>query len=229
VTLEEYHNFLSSYRLTRQFQKKTIPPDILHKLIECAQMAPSDFYLQPAHYVLIQDEKTKEKIFRACHKNPVCIQASALVVFCGDRKALSNNLDSVLDKLDLTEAGQERLETALKFNFEQGYFGLMWLIKAAIAPLLRLFTPMPLFPAVHKRYWLTKQVAMSAGYFIEAAHRAGLGTYPLYTFDEWRVRFALKIPHSNIVPLIVAVGYPLRQDKTTPLKETESVIHEECW
>jgi nitroreductase len=229
VNLEEHFTFLSSYRLTRQFQQKEIPTEVLHQLIACAELSPSDFYLQPTNYVIVKDEKTKEKIYRAANKNPIVKEAGALVVFCGDRKALSNNLDQVLDKLELTEAGQDRLENALRFNFEQGYFGIMWLIKAAIAPILRLFTPMPLFPAVHKRYWLAKQVAMSSGYFIEAAHVAGLGTCPIFSFDEWRVRFALKIPHNNIVPLIVAVGWPLRQDKITPLKERESVLHEERW
>ena len=171
----------------------------------------------PTHYFVVQDlgkkdPKIKKKLLKACLQQSEILEAPLIVAFCGDRKAASHHLEEVLsqeiDSGMLSEADIDKIRLYVKMNFDQGVFGLTWLAKAIFSPLLRLFTALPLLPAVHKRYWLTKQVMLSAANFMLAAESAGLAAMPIQGFDEWRIRRILGIPWNHVVPILVAVGNP---------------------
>ena len=59
--------------------------------------------------------------------------------------------------------------------FKQGPFGINWLWKATLIPLARVFVPIPQMMAVHKRFWLAKQVMLCSMNFVPAAGAAGPG------------------------------------------------------
>ena len=84
-------------------------------------------------------------------------------------------------------------------------------------------------PAVQKRYWLVKQVMLSAMVFMLAASAAGLATVPMEGFDESRVRKILKIPKSHIVPLVMPVGYSRDEDLVKSRIPIEDLIHYNTW
>ena len=69
---------------------------------------------------------------------------------------------------------------------------------------------------MHKRFWLAKQVMLCAMNLMLAAEAAGLSTLPMEGFDEGRVRKVLGIPRTQVVPVIVAVGYALPQTGARP-------------
>src|SRR4029077_1274658 len=103
-----------------------------------------------------------------------------------------------------------------------------FLAKALFSPLLRLITPLPLLPAVHKRYWLTKQVMLAATTFQQAAKAANLSCEPIQGFDEGRIRKILGIPWNFVVPVIMAVSKtaPLEASPKLPL---EDFVHLNEW
>ena len=100
--------------------------------------------------------------------------------------------------------------------FRQGPLGLNWLWKATLIPLARVFVPIPRMMAVHKRFWLAKQVTLSAMNFMLAAEAAGLATVPMEGFDAGRLRRALDLPRSWEPILVVPVG----RAKPGPAKKT---------
>ena len=59
--------------------------------------------------------------------------------------------------------------------FRQGPLGLNWFWKATLIPLARVFVPIPQMMAVHKRFWLAKQVMLCAMNFMLAAEACRLG------------------------------------------------------
>src|SRR5436305_813895 len=67
--------------------------------------------------------------------------------------------------------------------------------------------PVASVQAVHRDFWLAKQVCLSAMVFLLAAAAAGLATCPMEGFGERAVRRALGIPPSQAVILLLAVGY----------------------
>lgn len=210
MTIDLFLELCKKRRATRRLSEAPVPRELLLKLLDCARWAPSGFNLQPTHYWVVEDPEIKKKLFKACLSQNQVLEAPAVVVFTGDRRVVSHNLEAVIDEEyengAMTEAKEERLRQNVRLNFDQG-FGIQWLAKLIGAPFLRLFTPMPTLPAVHKRFWLAKQVMMPAMNFMLAAEAAGLVTAPLEGFDEWRVKRALGIPMSHVVPIVIPVGF----------------------
>ncbi|MDB6081633.1 MAG: nitroreductase family protein [Chlamydiia bacterium] len=231
MNLKEFHNLALSRRAVRRFGPEPVPRELLLELLDCARWAPSGFNLQPTHYVIVQDPNLKEKLLKACMQQRQVVDAPTVIVFTGDRQVVKNNLENVIEESHFTEAGEARFRRYVHLNFGNGLFGIEWLVKFIATPFLRLFTPMPTLPAVHKRYWLGKQVMLSAMNFMLAAEAAKLVTSPIEGFDEWRVRRILGIPLTQIVPIIIAVGHPVAHD--LPLSKCrlplEDSVHFNRW
>ena len=244
MTIEEIYRLAKSQASPHSFEKRPLSKELIDKLLDIAHLSISDYNLQPTHYFFIPrfdefDPRKKEKLVKACLYQKQFLDAPLLVAFCGDRKAASHHLDEVLDQEEdqgmLTEDEERRARLYTKINFDQGLFGLTWLSKALFSPLLRLFTPLPLLPCVHKRYWLTKQVMLSCGNFMLAAEAAGLTCMPIQGFDEGRVRRILGIPWHHIVPILVAVGYPAHDKPVSTITtgttrlSLEDLVHWDAW
>lgn len=228
MTIDSFLELCKRRRTTRRFAETPVSKELLLKLLECAQWAPSGFNLQPTHFWVVQEPELKKKLLKACLSQNQVLEAPAVIVFSGDRRVAQNNLDAVIDEEyangRMTEEYEERLRGNVKLNFDQGY-GIQWIAKLIGAPFLRLFTPMPTLPAVHKRFWLAKQVMMPAMSFMLAAEAAGLATAPLEGFDEWRVKRALGIPMSHVVPIVIPVGYPMGEKPLKTRLPLEEVTH----
>ncbi len=198
-------------RSTRHFRPEPVPPHLLDELLEAARWAPSGFNLQPTHFVIVTDPDVKTRLLPACMKQRQVVEAGATVVFTGDRHVVANHLDRVLRQdreAGAIDAEYERmLRKAVPLLFNQGPLGLGWLWKAVVEGAVAPFIPIPSVQAVHKSFWLAKQVCLSAMVFMLAAQAAGLATCPIEGFGERSVRRALGIPSSQTVVLVVAVGY----------------------
>jgi nitroreductase len=89
--------------------------------------------------------------------------------------------------------------------------------------------PTPELPAIHRRFWLAKQVSLSAMVFMLAATAAGLGTCPMEGFDEARVKKILKIPSYMIVVVVIPVGYSADGELKRSRIPLGSIVHREGW
>jgi nitroreductase len=82
---------------------------------------------------------------------------------------------------------------------------------------------------VHRRYWLAKQVGLSAMNFMLAAHAAGLASCPMEGFDSRRVGRVLGLP-SHVEPmLVVPVGYAATSNQIKTRLPLSQLVHRECW
>lgn len=210
-SLSDFLHLVRSRRSTRHFRPDPIPPELLDELLEAARWAPSGFNLQPTHFVVVTDPEVKAKLYPACMNQRQVLEAGATVVFTGDRAVLANNFERVL-KMDhdagaINPAYEKLLRWAVPFFFRQGPLGLGWLWKALLVPVVARLRPVPSMQAVHKSFWLAKQVSLAAMVFMLAAQAAGLATCPMEGFGEVQVRRVLGIPRSQTVVLVVAVGY----------------------
>jgi nitroreductase len=209
--LQAFERLAWSRRSVRNFLPDPVPEDLLVRLLEAARWAPSGYNLQPTHMVVVADPSLKPDLCRACMGQRQILEAPVTVVFTGDRDAAERNLEPMIAAeraVGALDDGYERvLRKYVQLGFGRGPLGLGWLWKAVLAPLAALGAPVPSIPAIHKRYWLAKQVSLSVMVFMLAAHAAGLATVPMEGFDEGRVRKLLGIPRRHIVPIVVPVGY----------------------
>lgn len=233
MDLESFEALARSRRAVRRFSSDPLPEGVLDRLLEAAHWAPSGYNLQPAHFVVVTDDAIKESLCAACFSQPQVRQAPATVVFVGDADVVRNNLEKMI-AAEL-EAGALTKERAVQYRkhiglaFDTGPFGLGWLWKAALPPLLSPFRVVPEFPAVHRRFWLTKQVMLAAMNFMLAARAAGLATVPMEGFDERRVKRLLKVPRAHCVPVVVPVGYAADENLKKTRLPLADLLHQNSW
>src|ERR1700730_10565960 len=192
ASIKQFVELVHSGRSTRHFRPDPVPPGLLDELLEAARWAPSGFNLQPTHFVVVTDPDVKAKLHPACMKQRQVLEASATVVFAGDRRFGDNHFERVLrqdrEAGAINDPYEQLLRKIVPFFFNQGPLGFGWIWKAATEAVVQRFVPIPSFQAVHKSFWLAKQVCLSAMVFMLAAEVAGLATCPMEGFGECSVR-----------------------------------------
>jgi len=231
--LDQFDHLVRSRRAVRHFKADPIPEGLLERLLDISRWAPSGYNLQPTHFVVATDGKIKSDLQKACLGQKQLIEAPATIVFTGDRHVYQNNMEQVI-KLEIqvgavSPAYADKARHSATLAFDQGPLGIGWLGRAFLPLGIKYFKPFPSIPAVQKRYWLTKQVMLSAMVFMLAAQAAGLATVPMEGFDERRVRRALNIPHSHIVPVVIPIGYADNRDLKKSRLPLAKMIHWNGW
>jgi nitroreductase len=73
----EYDNFLNlvkKRRSVRQFKSDPVPDEAIKNIIEAARWAPSGFHTQPWEFVVIREEKIKNKVISALERHGPAIK-----------------------------------------------------------------------------------------------------------------------------------------------------------
>ncbi len=231
--IDEFLDLARERRSVRHFLEDPVPPERLRALLEAARWAPSGYNLQPTRLVVVTDRTDRTALVEACFGQAQVREAPVVVVFTGDRRAAAESLERCV-ALDL-EAGAidaryaAVLRRGVPRDFSTAPLGLGRLWKAATAPVRGLFGPVATVPAVDLRYWLTKQVMLACMQFLLAATAAGLATAPIEGFDERRVRRALGIPRSQIVPIVVPLGKAADAPAPKSRRPLSEIVHRERW
>lgn len=202
--LDLFEKIVRQRQSCREFQKRAVPDKLIERLLDITRHAPSGYNLQPIHFIVVQDEKMKEKLFPACLKQPQILESSFLVVFAGDRNVAHNNADAVLREELRTGSFNEEKARRFKSYLQLGFTGF-W--KRYLAPLIRSRAVLPQLPIENMDAWLAKHASLSCMTFMLAATAAGLSTCAMDAFDEKKLKKALGLSRSWHVPIIVAVGY----------------------
>lgn len=205
---------------------KPLSDETLQTLLSKSQEIPTQFDLQPTTYFVVTEKNEKEALWRACLKQPVVQNSSAIIVFTGSRRIASEHLEFILDQQlesgEITPLQAEAKERQAALFFDTSPIGFGWFGKLFAAPLMRIFTPMPQLACIHKREWLAKQVIRNASLFWYLAKQEGFCVEFVDTYDEWRVKLALNIPWYHVVVALVAVDQTkeiLPQKTTIPLDQ----------
>jgi nitroreductase len=161
------------------------------------------------------------------------LEAGAVVVFNGDRHVVEHNFERILQQDREAQANSREYEQLLRKNvplsFNRGFLGLGWLWKALAEIVVGRFIPIPKLQAVHRDYWLAKQVSLAAQTFMLAAEIAGLATCPMEGFSERTVQEALGIPSDQAVILVIPVGYADNSKQTKTRLSLTDVVHQNGW
>ena len=233
INLNQFIEIVRTRRSTRHFRSEPVAPELLQELLEAARWSPSAFNLQPTHFVVVTDQKLKEKLYPACMNQSQILEAGATVVFTGDRRVVEHNFERIL-KLDReAKANSAEYEQLLRKNvplsFNRGFLGFGWLWKFLAETIAGRFIPIPKLQAVHRDYWLAKQASIAAHTFMLAAHIAGLATCPMEGFSERAVQEALNIPSDQAVILVVPVGYADNSAQTKTRLSLDEIVHQNSW
>ncbi len=233
LSLDQFIDIVKARRSTRHFEPKAVAPELLEQLLEAARWSPSGFNLQPTHFVVVTDQALKEKLYPACMKQRQVLDAGAVVVFTGDRDVVTHHFEKMLRRDREAKAINADYEKLLRKNvslsFNRGFLGFGFLWKLAAETIVGRFVPIPKLQAVHRDYWLAKQVSIAAQTFMLAAEFAGLATCPMEAFSERAVQKILGIPRNQAVILIVPVGYANNSAQTKTRLSLAELVHHNSW
>jgi nitroreductase len=83
----DFYEVIRTRRSVRSFKEDPIPKESLDKVLEAARIAPSGGNRQPWKFILVKDDKLKQKMIPVCNNQRFVAEAPVLVVACGQRLA----------------------------------------------------------------------------------------------------------------------------------------------
>jgi nitroreductase len=78
----EFYDVIKTRRSVRSFLKKSVPDDVLERVLEAARVAPSGNDRQPWRFIIVRDEKKKREIANACYRQDFVAEAPVVIVCC---------------------------------------------------------------------------------------------------------------------------------------------------
>jgi nitroreductase len=82
-------NAIKGRRSIRAFQRKTVPEEIVEKLIDAARWAPSAGNIQPWEFIIVQKQEIKRRLAEAALEQSFIEEAPVVIVVCADEKRSS--------------------------------------------------------------------------------------------------------------------------------------------
>ena len=73
-------------RSVRRYERKDIPEEVLHQILEAGRQAPSAINRQPIRFVIIKDEESKKQLPNGL-LNRFIKNAPVVIVGCANEKA----------------------------------------------------------------------------------------------------------------------------------------------
>lgn len=175
-------------RSARAFRPDLIPNAIVEEILRLATMAPSGYNLQPWRFIVVREQKNKDKL-KACAFNQRQVgEAPVVLICCGDRLVSeSDYVNSVIslgrDNGAVNDSYADYMEKAIPLLFENR----------------------PCFESVEA--WINRQVMLAVGQVMLVASSFGVDSCPMEGFVTSQVKEAFNIPESVDVCCLVALGY----------------------
>jgi len=180
-------NFFDSGRI--------IPDDTVNELISIANLTPSSFNLQPWEVIVVKSPDRKQALRKCAFNQPKVEEASIVLIIIANPNAVEENLDRVVESM-----------------IEKGY------IKPEAVETVRKM-PYNLYDkkdTLKRKLFAVKNTAFFGMSLMAAARGLGLESHAMDGFDEAMVKKEFDIPEDRIIPLLLAVGYPVKDLKLLP-------------
>jgi nitroreductase len=208
---------ISSLRSSvRSFDKtRPVGKEVLRKLLELTQEAPSSFNLQPYKLIVVSSQEGKDALGQAMLGGNVgkVSDAPLTVVFAADKDPARNARK--LMELERAHGKSEEYVNGLpsKITF---LLGKGWLSTKFRSVVTHLMSPLVAAPNIRSTdsttEWAYKNTALAAAAYMYAATAHGLATCPMEGFDERRLCFSLGIDMERYsVPMVVSTGYSVEE------------------
>ncbi len=174
---------------------KTIPEDTVNELLAVANLTPSSYNLQPWEVIVVKSPERKQALRKCAFNQPKVEDASIVLIIIANPGAVEENIDRVVAVM--IEKGYLKPEAAE--NAKKGPF--------------RLYDQKD---TLKRKMFAVKNTAFFGMSVMAAARGLGLETHPMDGFDEAAVKKEFGIPEDRIIPLLLAVGYPVKDLKLLP-------------
>lgn len=198
---------INKRRSIRSYSKKKVSKKIIKELLNLANLAPTAAGLEFRQFVVIDDKKIKQKLFKVACEQEHILEAPIVVAvvtntnrFYSKKELLKVNDEAWL--MDLWGATQKKYKTNKKFD--QNY--LVW-----------------------KQLYPLQDADVAGATLLLAATEKGLGSCWLGMFDFKEAEKILKLPKGWKITALITLGY--EKNPPYPQKRTkiDNLIHWNKW
>ncbi|WP_411345646.1 nitroreductase family protein [Paenibacillus sp. WLX1005] len=183
--MSELTQIMKQRRSANKFlQDVSVSRHELDEIFDLVKYSPSAYNLQHAHYVVVQDEENKNKLYDAAYKQYKVLTSSAVVIVLG-------HLDAHLNAPQIYE-GLLHLGVLNQQEFDQ----MVTTTQDAYEQQGESF----------KRDEAIRNASLSAMSFMLAAKDKGWDTCPMIGFDAQAVSQALNIPDRYVPVMMITLG-----------------------
>ncbi|MDR9506211.1 nitroreductase family protein [Brevibacillus agri] len=156
----------------------------IEDIMSLVKFAPSAFNLQHAHYVVVTDPETKERVYEAAQRQYKVKTASAVIIVLGDLEAYKN--------AGRINEGLLHLGVMDQREYDHTVSSVHSFYEAGGEPF--------------KRDEAIRNASLSAMLFMLAAKDKGWDTCPMIGFDPEAVREILQIPDRYVPAMMITIG-----------------------
>jgi nitroreductase len=173
-------------RATRKFDPaRPVSDDLLGRILHLATLAPSGFNLQPWRFIVVRDERNRQRLRGCAFNQPKVSEAPVVLIVLGYHHPHRSHLAAMVE---------------------------MQLARGAITPEaaaeLMARAGRTMDQVADRALWATRSTMLAAASLLIAAESLGVASAPMEGFDAEKVRSAFGVPDDHTVCCLVALGYP---------------------
>jgi len=190
--LKSLFDIIKERRATMSFEPFSIPDELLETILQLSLQAPSGYNLQPWRFVVVTDQRRKDKLKEAAFGQEKVSQASAIIIALGMKESWKKTSKEVFEQGAKRGAGDpskidESIAGAFKFLDSQS---------------------MPV--------WVTRHTMIPFTYLMLICEAFGLNTAPMEGFNPESVRSAIHAPQEAEIVAMLAIGKAKGPSKPYP-------------
>lgn len=211
IDVEEFRKVVHTRRAIRRFTDEDIPDAVIDDCLDLAMLAPNSCNLQPWEFYVVRTPALRRQLAHACLDQNAAKTAPVLIPVIARTNTWNESCD-----LTITSWPEEKMPRIVetfyrrvaKFQYYQGPFGSVGLLKQAFYGVVGLFRPVPRGPysPSEMKVWAVKSTALAAENLMLALRAHGYDSCPMEGMDEARVRRLLKLPGDATVVMVLAAG-----------------------
>ena len=121
----EFKEVAKKRRSVRKFKDEDIPEEEIRKIIEIGHMAPSAGNLQARDFILVRDEKEREKLSENAYGQKFVAQAPWVIVICANKERSAKRYKDRGRELYSIQDATAAVQNMLLAVVDKGY-GAVW-------------------------------------------------------------------------------------------------------
>jgi len=186
-------------------ESKKIPDEDINFILECARKSPSSFGMEPWKFLVITNDKLKEKLRPACWNQVQITSCSHLIVVLASIESVKPESGEPLKRFSRRDMPQDKLDFYMDLYAKH--------LSKTLSSDENIWA------------WTSKQTYIALANMMTAAASIGIDSCPIEGFEKEKVEEILKLDTSKYqLSVILPLGYRLNEQSSQQRLSFDEVV-----